>query len=266
MQIISSHGKAPTSPQWSTPVRGVCKEDPGATLLKNEADPFLSAIAHEIRNPLATIHLSVALLTGEIQNADLQNYLDIIRRSAEHIDELIKDLLAYQQTELPVTNECLVHQLLDEILEITGDRLQLKKITAVKKYADRDCIIAADKAAMKLAIINIVVNAIEAMDTGRGTLTISTMQTRDKCIVTIEDNGCGISKQDLKQIFTPYFSRKSQGLGVGLAATQRILRSNNVLAQVQSQLHKGTRFILSFKKMHLPAYGLHHAHRVHTHA
>jgi signal transduction histidine kinase len=100
---------------------------------------------------------------------------------------------------------------------------------------------------MKIALTNIIVNAIDAMSQ-KGELKIITKSIERKYAIQIEDNGCGISREDLKNIFKPYFTNKPGGLGLGLAATCDILQSNHVGVFVESEEGKGTRFILLFDK------------------
>ncbi len=99
-----------------------------------------------------------------------------------------------------------------------------------------------------IAITNIVNNAVDAMAGVKGVLTLVTISTDETCIVQIEDNGCGISEKNLNNIFEPYFSNKPNGLGLGLATTRDILRSNHVGLNVRSVETRGTNFILRFGK------------------
>ncbi|MGZ5191442.1 MAG: sensor histidine kinase, partial [Flavisolibacter sp.] len=117
-----------------------------------------------------------------------------------------------------------------------------------KDYSAYDCQKVLNEPKMKIALTNIIVNAVEAMTGEDGKLKILTRSTGDKLIIQIEDNGCGISKENLKNIFKPYFTSKPGGLGLGLAATLDILRSNHVTVKVESEVGKGTCFILSLDK------------------
>jgi signal transduction histidine kinase len=90
------------------------------------------------------------------------------------------------------------------------------------------------------------VNAVEAMPSENGELKLTTSLRAGKCVVTIEDNGCGISKKNIKNIFKPYFTSKTNGMGIGLAATNDILLAHHAGVNVESEENKGTRFIISF--------------------
>jgi signal transduction histidine kinase len=99
---------------------------------------------------------------------------------------------------------------------------------------------------IKIALLNIIINAIEAMPAANGILKISTTSKKGKCLVIIEDNGMGISPANLKKLFKPYFTTKTTGMGLGLSSTFRILQSQQAKVKVESKEGKGTRFIISF--------------------
>lgn len=216
-------------------------------IVQSKPDPFVSALAHEVRNPLTNINLAVEMLKSAIKDDD-QKYLDIIMRSSVRITDLINELLKNQQADEEQGEKYSIHQLLDEVLDMSADRIMLKHIAVRKDYAAQDCKIALNRPKMKIALTNIIINAIDAMTLERGTLKLATKSMEGKYILQIEDNGCGISKKNLKYIFTPFFTNKPGGLGLGLATTFDILRSNHVGVNVKSEEGTGTRFILLFQK------------------
>ena len=215
------------------------------------SDQFASSLAHEVRNPLTNIKLSVEMLESIIEDKGLKVYLDIIMRSSARINILITELLKYQLTNEVHGEKHSIQELLDEVIEMAGDRIGLKNIVVLKDYAALDCMIVLDRLKMKIALTNIIVNAIDAMGSDKGELKLVTKSIDNKYVIQIEDNGCGISQGNLKDIFTPYFTNKPGGLGLGLTTTLDILRSNHVGLNVKSEEGKGTRFILLFdKKLH----------------
>jgi signal transduction histidine kinase len=217
----------------------------GAKLVDDRGS-FITALVHELRNPLTNIKLSVELLESASTDDKGKTFLDIIRRSSMRISDLINDLLKNKQEEAEVERYS-IHQLLDETLELARDRISLKKIVVIKKY-EEDCELILNGPEMKIALTNIIVNAIEAMTTGGGQLTLITRSIESKYILVIKDNGSGISKENLKNIFKPHYTNKPGGLGIGLAATANILRANNVRVNVESKETKGTCFILLFDR------------------
>jgi signal transduction histidine kinase len=142
-----------------------------------------------------------------------------------------------------------IHQLLDEALDMTEDRILLKNITVRKDYSTLDCKILVNKQKIKIALVNIIINAIDAMPSENGKLKLITKSINGKCVIEIEDNGIGISKENLQHIFTPYFTAKTGGMGLGLSTTMNILKANHAVTEVESEEGKGTRFILSFKRV-----------------
>lgn len=208
----------------------------------------ITFLAHEIRNPLTNIKLAIELLDSPLETDNGKLYFDIIRRNVIRIDELIRELLRYQ-TEVELHNgEHSLHQILDEVLEMSEDRIRLKNIVVRKEYTAQDLKILMNRQKIKMALSNIIINALEAMNSGKKELKIVTLSTNDKYVVEIRDTGCGISKDNLEHIFKPYFSNKPGGLGLGLSTTCDILRANRVEVNVESEPGTGTHFKLFFRK------------------
>jgi signal transduction histidine kinase len=205
-----------------------------------------SVFAHEIRNPLTNINLAVFMLKAELKAGDIDKYVDIIDRSSVRISEIVNDFLQSSRNNQAKRDYISINQLLDEILVIAKDGLILKNILVKKFYISSSCELLLDKPKIKIALLNIIFNAIEAMPSENGKLNLTTSLHNSKCIVTIEDNGCGISKKNIKNIFKPYFTSKPTGMGIGLAAAYNILTSHQAGVNVESEENKGTRFIISF--------------------
>src|SRR6187401_1919354 len=210
--------------------------------------PLVSVLAHELRNPLTNIMLTVHLLESKILDDNDRMYMDIIKRSSTKINDLVNDLLKGQREEKIQTEKQSIHQLLDEVIGLASDRLVLKNIIVKKNYAPYDLKIKMDMPKIKIALTNIIINAIDAMGSNNGELRLETKLIKGKCAISIQDNGCGISKEHLPLIFDPYFTNKQNGGGVGLAATKDILQTNKVGVRVESLIGNGTRFILLFGK------------------
>jgi signal transduction histidine kinase len=205
-----------------------------------------SVFVHEIRNPLTNINLAVLMLKAQIKEENIDKYVDIINRNSVRINEIVNDFLQSSRNDPTKRDHISINQLLDEILEIAKDRIILKHISIKKFYTTYSCELLLDKPKIKIALLNIIVNAIEAMPSENGELNLTTLLHNSKCIITIEDNGCGISKKNIKNIFKPYFTSKPNGMGIGLAAAYDILASHHAGVNVESEENKGTRFIISF--------------------
>ena len=209
---------------------------------------FVYALIHEIRNPVNNISLSVGLLKPLLKDNELNTYLDIIQRSTKRINDLISDLLKNQELWGMRLELYSIHDLLDEALDVNKDRIQLENITVVRKYTTENCNLVVSCSKIKVAFVNIILNAIEAMDHANGQLEITTTCTEEKIKVRIKDNGHGISKENLNQIFNPFFTNKANGLGLGLATTNHILQLHRADVVVESEVGKGTDFMITFSR------------------
>jgi len=207
---------------------------------------FVAALAHEVRNPLTNINLAVDMLADVVDDDEPKLYLDIIRRSSVRINQLVFDLLKYKEPD-EAEGSYSMHQLLDEVLEVAADRIRLKNITVRKEYASEDEQMLMDKGRIRIALTNIVINAIEAMSLKNGELRLIESQVDGHYCLQIGDNGCGIPAEHLQQIFHPYFTRKQGGLGLGLSTTREILQANHIGMSVESKEGEGTCFTLLFE-------------------
>jgi signal transduction histidine kinase len=231
----------PSRHLFSALIRGMKQESPRIF--------FSSALAHEVRNPLTNINLAIDLLTSTALDNDQKIYVDIIKRASFRINGLVTELLVSGEPgEMPFDNQP-IHQLLDEVLAMTEDRIRLKNITVRKDYSTIDCRISMNKQQIKTALVSIIVNAIEAMPAELGKLKLGTRSFNGQCVITIEDNGMGISKEDLPNIFKPFFTNKLGGMGLGLSTTLDILNANHARVKVKSEIGLGTRFLISFDRL-----------------
>lgn len=203
-------------------------------------------IAHEVRNPLTNIALAseqIKGITGDHEEADV--LLDMVGRNVNRINQLVSDLLnstRFAQLEYTGVN---INQLLDEALQLANDRIELKEIEVRKYYANDLCEVNVDKERIMIAFLNIIVNALEAMDKGIGEIEIHTRKVGNKCQVEISDNGHGMDEETLSRLFEPYFTNKKKGNGLGLTNTQNIILNHKGNIQVRSTLGEGTSFIIT---------------------
>jgi signal transduction histidine kinase len=137
---------------------------------------------------------------------------------------------------------------LDKSIASAIDRITLKQIDLTVSYPEKEAFVLLDEEKIQLAFLNIIINAVEAMEEGKGKIAVSIEEQDDEYIVEIEDNGCGISEENMQRLFEPYFTSKRNGMGLGLASTLNIIQSHNGHVDVKSEEGKGTSFIIGFKK------------------
>lgn len=203
-------------------------------------------IAHEVRNPLTNISLaSEQLKDWAAQNPDMEILLDMIGRNSVRINQLVSDLLnstRFAQLEFKLAD---INEILDETLQFAADRIELKKARVIKDYSKDLCEVLVDREKIKLAFLNIIVNALEAIEYEKGVLEIKSYKAGEKCIIRITDNGTGMDEETLQKLFDPYFSIKPKGNGLGLTNTQNVILNHKGNINVRSSPGKGTSFIIS---------------------
>ena len=204
-----------------------------------------STMAHEIKNPLNNIILSLEHLKDNPVNDEMTlNLLDIINRNANRVNLLITDLLnSTRFLELNFASKS-INEIIDETLETAKDRLELSKIKVIKKYDTDICNVSVDSDRIKIAFMNIIINAIEAIESDDGVIEIRTESKDDNCVVTISDNGKGMDQKALSKLFEPFITSKSNGTGLGLTNSQNIILNHKGNINVESTLEKGSTFII----------------------
>lgn len=211
------------------------------------AGRLVRTLAHEVRNPLNNINMSVEQLVTEPITEEGGLYLDIIQRNSKRIGDLITELLDSSRPTDLVFEKSALQAILDDSISESLDRITLQHINMQIRYPDEPAYIMANKEKLKIAFLNIIINAVEAMPAdGTGQLDISLDVTADMHVVTIKDTGCGIPEEHISRLFEPYFTSKRNGMGLGLAATLNILQSHKSQIDVTSAVNAGTTFTISF--------------------
>ena len=203
-------------------------------------------IAHEIRNPLTNISLaSEQIKSANDHDEETTMLLEMINRNAIRINQMISDLLTSTKFAQLQYAKISIGSLLDETLEVAKDRIELKHITLEKEYHDCECQVLVDIEKMKIAFLNIIVNAVEAMEKGSGVLIIKANGTSDKCTIDFIDNGSGMDEETLQKLFDPYFTRKGNGAGLGLTHTQNIILNHKGYIHADSKPGQGSVFTIT---------------------
>jgi len=210
---------------------------------------LIRILAHEIRNPLNNITLAIEQLKTPSDDEEIQNYLvGIVQRNCTRINKIITELLDLTKPlELKFEKHSL-QDILDESLSLATDRINLQHIRVEKNYPDSPIEIEVDKSKLIIAFTNLVINAIEAMETNKGELAVSIATLPTTYCVSIRDNGKGIPDEFLPKLFEPFFTSKKNGMGLGLAACYSIIESHQGSIHVETKLDKGSNFIISFKR------------------
>lgn len=215
----------------------------------NKANQF--TMVHELRNPLTNVILSCDYLLEEIKNKNpdketLSKSLEIIARNCSRMNQLIVDFVQKGQESKSLDNS--INGILEESLFLASDRINLKKVAIEKSFCIDKSVPLSQHDNFRIAFLNIIINAVESMETGKGILQITSSEDKLSYSVKIADNGSGIRECDKTKLFQPFFTRKIGGLGIGLVITRNLLLEVNASLHVKSKLGHGSEFTIRFKK------------------
>jgi len=211
-----------------------------------------AGVAHEINNPLGGILNCLSILSKDrVPKQKRKEYLELMKDGLKRIQMAVRNLLDYsqqQKLELVPTD---INSLIDQTLLLTQHLMEKRNIQVKKDYS---CLcepfqVLTDRYLMGQVIMNIVLNAIQAMEEG-GLLTISTKSKDGQCLIEISDTGRGIPEEILPKIFDPFFTTKdvNEGTGLGLPVSLAIIKRHGGAITVKSQIGKGTTFTISIPK------------------
>ncbi|MBW2558816.1 MAG: PAS domain S-box protein [Deltaproteobacteria bacterium] len=205
-----------------------------------------AGIAHEVRNPLSSIKMSLQILEKRMQpEGNNSKRFKIARREVEHLEKLVNDILIYARPSDPIKKPLDIEKIIDHALAMTEKAVTDKHIRVEKAFAKDLPPLNADPTMLEQAFLNIYINAMDAMEEG-GELSISTRKTDGGVLVEVKDNGCGISGENMPHIFNPFFTRKKHGTGLGLTQIKKIIDLHQGTIEISSKEGKGTSVAITF--------------------
>ena len=211
-----------------------------------------AGMAHEIRNPLSGIRGSAQLLLKDLKNNGQREYMEIVIEEVDRINRLVKKMMDLTRPALNDFKPTNIHQVLEEILILEKGTLEMKEGAFVQVYDPSIPTIKANKDELKQVFLNLVKNAVEASPKG-GRVRISTQYNTDytfrkkqdtlsphNIVVKITDSGLGMTKTTMKKLFTPFFTTKKRGTGLGMAVSLKIVENHHGKIKVTSEENIGT--------------------------
>ena len=206
-----------------------------------------SGMAHEIRNPLNAISLSVQRLKREFSPAaekrqEYDQFLDIVRSELIRVDRIVEEFLLSTKANIPFSQEKL-YTIVEEVLMIIREKAASRNVD-VRNNIHPDIIVESQKDRLKQAFYNIIVNGVEAMQTS-GVIELSTEKHGGMVDVVIKDSGVGIKEEEKDKIFEYYFTTKDKGIGLGLPISYIIIKDHNGDIKVSSEEGAGTTFVIT---------------------
>ncbi|MBT5873059.1 MAG: GHKL domain-containing protein, partial [Candidatus Latescibacteria bacterium] len=197
-----------------------------------------AVVAHELNNPLAAISMYNQMMESELpEPSPFDEHIDVIKRNTKSCQQIIHDLLDYARIPQPKIQETDLHKLLNDVVLFLRPLHGDSSISIVRNFESDDAICWGDPTQLQQVFVNLLVNAIQAVDEQSGTVR---MYTRDvdegrAIAVRIEDNGSGIDEAHRKDIFDPFFTTKSiGGTGLGLSTSARIIEAHEGTLELSS--------------------------------
>lgn len=208
-----------------------------------------AGIAHEIRNPLASMSGSMQMLRQELAlSADQAQLMDIVLRESERLNDTIRSFLAYARPQPVDVQELDLRQVVQETATLLRNSHEVSENHAIDvRTSPAAVIVQGDESQVRQIVWNLATNGLRAMPNG-GTLTLSASAEpkRRGAVLTVTDQGVGIPQDELENIFQPFRGSFGKGTGLGLAIVYRIVSDYNAAIDVQSEPGHGTTFRVTF--------------------
>ena len=216
---------------------------------------LVAEITHEIKNPLMMIGGFSRQLIRAVKDRRHLKKLNIIADEVKRLENLLTDLREFYLPKAMATETVNLEALFQEIYSLIKDDCEKKDIKARLIIDEKAIMVSGDAGRLKQVFLNLVKNSIEAMENG-GSLSLETRLCDDRVEITVADDGCGIPEEDREKIFSPFFTNKRQGTGLGLCISKRIVEDHKGSSfSVESEEGKGTAFTISLPLFREPVEG-----------
>ncbi len=204
-----------------------------------------SGVGHEVKNPINAIVVHLELLKNKLGdgNAPAARHLEVIDVEIRRLDRVVQTLVDFSRPVDLQLHEQDLRQVVGDVLALATEELSTRNVTLESSLPSNPIVANVDADLLKQAVINVVQNGAQAMPDG-GRLRVALEEEKKNAILRIADEGTGISEEIRDKIFDLYFTTKAEGSGIGLAMTYRILQLHHGSVEVQSNLGRGTEFVL----------------------
>ncbi|MGB9832639.1 MAG: ATP-binding protein [Caldisericum exile] len=210
---------------------------------------FTAGIVHEVRNPLTSIKGFATILSQKLQGKDEERFVRPILTETERLGRIVDDLLKYGRPSPLSLVKFNLKPFFNHILELAKQYDSKKKIKFELKC--QDLTIVADERKLEELFLNLVINAVQAIDKEDGLIEIECIDEGRSIRITVQDNGSGMDEDTIKNIFVPFYTTKEHGTGLGLAIVHRIVEEHSGKILVESKVGLGTKFTIILPKRDL---------------
>lgn len=211
-----------------------------------------AGVAHEIKNPLASISIYLQLMdkmmekNGSMTREEAKKYLDVVSEEVDRINKIAVDFLFAVKPMKVNLAICNVNDIVKKTVSVVSEELKEKGIAFKQHLAVSLPKVLADSSLIQQSILNLINNAMQAMPEDRKdpAITVSTFMENDMVKISVADNGCGMSEEQMSKIFEPYYTTKSSGTGLGLTVLFKIMKQHEGDVTVSSTPGVGSEFTL----------------------
>ncbi|HCE47007.1 MAG TPA: hypothetical protein DET40_25955 [Lentisphaeria bacterium] len=207
-----------------------------------------STVAHELRNPLAAITMSAAIIRRKAKNEIVEEMLGNIDKMVTESDQIINNLLFYSRLRSPHRENIAIYEILEECVDNLSR--QIKRNIHFKRSFEplKDVMLNADPLQMKEVLHNLLHNAADAVPDECGEVEVLAEDTPESIRIQVRDNGHGIDAQHKEKIFDPFFTTKAKGTGLGLTVCNQVVNMHGGSIGIESELDKGTTMTITLPK------------------
>ena len=201
-----------------------------------------AAVAHEIRNPLNGIRGAQDILLEKIKPEDPEyKFAEIVRRETRRIEDIVNEFLDFARPREPNRMKVNIGNVITSVLDLCARQAADRGVLLKSELPENDIFITADADQIKQVLLNLVLNSIDACESG-GAVRVTAEQKDDNVWLSIIDTGSGMNEEDRARLFEPFFTTKPSGTGLGLAVSRRIVEKHGGHIKVKTKSGEGTEF------------------------
>ena len=200
-------------------------------------------LVHEIRNPLCSVELFASMLEKELTATAHRDLAQGITAGIGNLNTILTNMLFFARPNKPALETMRLDRVIEESVRLLQPMMESRNVRL--STSTRACELSGDAELLKQVFMNILINAVQAMPEG-GTAAVIMDQDGDSMVVSVQDSGSGIARENIEKIFDPFFTTKDDGTGLGLAIVNTIMQANGGYIKVASEPGKGSMFSLYF--------------------
>jgi signal transduction histidine kinase len=216
-----------------------------------------SGLAHEIRNPLNLMSINLQLMRESLGAGDyekVQKKISLLESAKDHAARILTEFLGFARARMSEPEEFELSTLLDEVFALMKDEAHQRELVFTHECEPQHIKVRLDRIELRMILINLVMNAMDSYQQDTSNIVekkvrISLIAKRRDILLTIEDSGCGMDEFTLQNLYTPFFSKKRGGTGLGLAVVRRIVQENGWSIDCVSLPQNGTTFTILLKEV-----------------